>query len=649
MGHSSMVGLNIAAPIAWGGRLEKVRLTRLPPSGTSSSMLRISDISYSVEGRPLIENASAVIPTGHKVGVVGRNGTGKTTLFRLIRGELTLEGGTIDLPRGARIGGVSQEVPGSDTSLLDTVLAADTERLALMAEDTEDPARIAEIQTRLTDIDAWSAEARASAILKGLGFTDTEQRMPCSAFSGGWRMRVALAAVLFSAPDLLLLDEPTNYLDLEGALWLESYLSRYPHTVLVVSHDRGLLNRAVGGILHLEDRKLTYYATPYDRFAEQRAARLAVAEAQNRKAQDRVAHLQSFVDRFRAKASKAKQAQSRLKMIERISLISTPQEAALRAFSFPEPEELSPPIIATDGVAVGYGETTVLGRLSLRIDQDDRIALLGRNGEGKSTLSKLLAGKLHPQKGTFTAHNKLRVGYFAQHQLEELRPEDTPLDHVRRERPDEAPGRLRARLAGFGLTADQAELPAAKLSGGQKARLSLLLATIDAPHLLILDEPTNHLDIESREALVEALTAYSGAVVLVSHDMHLLSLVADRLWLVKNGRVTGFDEDLEAYRKLLISGDKPAKPAKPKAPRPSRDRIMELRAEVRKCEARVAKIEEMRGKLAGKLADPALYEDGKAGELETWNRKYAEVMEGLERAETLWLAAQQKLDSAEAG
>jgi ATP-binding cassette subfamily F protein 3 len=612
-------------------------------------MLRISDISYSVEGRPLIEAASAVIPTGHKVGVVGRNGTGKTTLFRLIRGELTLEGGTIDLPKGARIGGVSQEVPGSDTSLLDTVLAADTERLALMAEDTDDPHRIAEIQTRLTDIDAWSAEARASAILKGLGFSDAEQRMPCSAFSGGWHWRVALAAVLFSAPDLLLLDEPTNYLDLEGALWLESYLARYPHTVLVISHDRGLLNRAVGGILHLEDRKLTYYATPYDRFAEQRAARLAVAEAQNRKAQERKAHLQSFVDRFRAKASKAKQAQSRLKMIERITLTATPQEAALRAFSFPEPEALSPPIITTDGVAVGYGDTTVLDRLSLRIDQDDRIALLGRNGEGKSTLSKLLSGKLQPQTGTFTAHGKLRVGYFAQHQLEELRPDETPLDHLRRDRPDEAPGRLRARLAGFGLTADQVELPAAKLSGGQKARLSLLLATLDAPHLLILDEPTNHLDIESREALVEALTAYSGAVVLVSHDMHLLSLVADRLWLVKGGRVTAFDDDLEAYRKLLISGDKPAKPEKPKAPRPSRDRILELRAEVRKCEARVNRIEEMREKLAAKLADPALYEAAQANELETWNRKYAEVMDGLERAETLWLAAQEKLDAAEAG
>ena len=612
-------------------------------------MLRISDISYSVEGRPLIEAASAVIPTGHKVGVVGRNGTGKTTLFRLIRGELTLEGGTIDLPKGARIGGVSQEVPGSDTSLLDTVLAADTERLALMAEDTDDPHRIAEIQTRLTDIDAWSAEARASAILKGLGFSDAEQRMPCSAFSGGWRMRVALAAVLFSAPDLLLLDEPTNYLDLEGALWLESYLARYPHTVLVISHDRGLLNRAVGGILHLEDRKLTYYATPYDRFAEQRAARLAVAESENRKAQDRIAHLQSFVDRFRYQANKAKQAQSRLKMIERITLTATPQEAALRAFSFPEPEELSPPIITTDGVAVGYGDTTVLDRLALRIDQDDRIALLGRNGEGKSTLSKLLSGKLKPQTGTFTAHGKLRVGYFAQHQLEELRPDETPLDHLRRERPDEAPGRLRARLAGFGLTADQVELPAAKLSGGQKARLSLLLATLDAPHLLILDEPTNHLDIESREALVEALTAYSGAVVLVSHDMHLLSLVADRLWLVKGGRVTAFDDDLEAYRKLLISGDKPAKPEKPKAPRPSRDRILELRAEVRKCEARVTRIEEMREKLAAKLADPALYEAAQANELETWNRKYAEVMDGLERAETLWLAAQEKLDAAEAG
>ncbi|EAR49473.1 ABC transporter, ATP-binding protein [Oceanicola granulosus HTCC2516] len=613
-------------------------------------MLRIENISYSVEGRPLIEHASATVPTGHKVGLVGRNGTGKTTLFRLIRGELTLETGEIRVPRGARIGGVSQEVPGNEVSLIDTVMAADTERAALMAEETDDPTRIADIQTRLADIDAWSAEARAASILKGLGFDDAEQRMPCSAFSGGWRMRVALAAVLFSEPDLLLLDEPTNYLDLEGALWLESYLAKYPHTVLIVSHDRGLLNRAVGGILHLEDRKLTYYATPYDKFAEVRAARLAAAESENAKAKARIAHLQSFVDRFRYKASKAVQAQSRLKMIERIKLISTPQEAALRAFSFPEPEELSPPIITMEGASVGYDGEPVLSKLDLRIDQDDRIALLGRNGEGKSTLSKLIADKLAPLSGKISRTNKLRVGFFAQHQLEELHADETPLEHVRRLRPDESPARLRARLAGFGLTADQADITAARLSGGQKARLSLLLATIDAPHLLILDEPTNHLDIESREALVEALTAYSGAVVLVSHDMHLLSMVADRLWLVKNGRVTPYEEDLEAYRRMLLGSDSPKTPKadKPKPKRPGRDELLALRAEARKCEERVNKINEMRDKLAAKLADPELYEDGRVGELETWNRKYAEVMDGLARAEAMWMAALEKLEAAEA-
>jgi len=615
-------------------------------------MLRINDISFAIDGRPLIENTSVTIPTGHKVGLVGRNGTGKTTLFRLIRGELTLDTGSIDVPRGWKIGGVSQEVPGNEVCLIDTVLAADTERTALMAEaeTATDPHRIADIQTRLSDIDAWSAEARGASILKGLGFTDDEQKMPCSAFSGGWRMRVALAAVLFSEPDLLLLDEPTNYLDLEGALWLESYLSKYPHTMVIVSHDRGLLNRAVGSILHLEDRKLSFYQTPYDQFAEARAAKIALAEAENARAKARVAHLQSFVDRFRYKASKAVQAQSRLKMIERIKLISTPQEAALRAFTFPEPEELSPPILATDGVAVGYGERVVLDRLTLRIDQDDRIALLGRNGEGKSTLSKLFAERLPAMKGKMTRAGKLRVGYFAQHQVDELRVEETPLDHLRRLRPDEAPAKWRARLSGFGLQATQAETEVGRLSGGQKARLSLLLATIDAPHMLILDEPTNHLDIESREALVEALTAYTGAVILVSHDMHLLSLVADRLWLVKDGRVNPFEGDLEDYRRMLLASDKATvktEAAKPKSPKPSRDELIALRSEVRKCEERVSKINEMRDKLATKLADPALYEDARIGELETWNRKYAEIMDGLSRAEALWMAALEKLEEAE--
>jgi ATP-binding cassette subfamily F protein 3 len=616
-------------------------------------MLRIEDITYSVEGRPLFQGASATIPTGHKVGIVGRNGTGKTTLFRLIRGELALEGGTIGVPARARIGGVAQEVPSSEVSLIDTILAADTERAALMAEaDTAiDPHRIAEVQARLTDIDAWSGEARAASILRGLGFEPDKQLMPCSAFSGGWRMRVALAGVLFAQPDYLLLDEPTNYLDLEGALWLESYLAKYPHTVLIISHDRGLLNRAVNAILHLEDRKLTLYSGPYDTFAETRAARLAVAEAENRRTEARRAHLQSFVDRFRAKASKARQAQSRIKMIEKLSFATTPQEAALARFSFPEPEELSPPILTLDGVSVGYGGPPVLRRLSLRVDQDDRIALLGRNGEGKSTLSKLLAGKLQPEAGRLHRAGKLRIGYFAQHQVDELHIDETPIQHVRRLRPDEAPARLRARLAGFGLMADQAETRVGRLSGGQKARLSLLLATIDAPHLLILDEPTNHLDIESREALVEALTEYSGAVILVSHDMHLLSLVADRLWLVKGGEVTPFAEDLDAYRKLLLAPDEEAKPAPKPVDKPkpaSRDEVLALRAEVRRCEERLGKLNAMRDKLAQRLADPALYEDARKGELATWNAKYAELMQALDKAEALWLDAQEKLEQAAA-
>ena len=612
-------------------------------------MLRIDDIRFAIEGRPLFEGASALIPDGHKVGFVGRNGTGKTTLFRLIRGELALEAGSITINRGARIGGVAQEVPGSEVSLLDTVLEADSERAALLAEaeTASDPTRVADIQTRLADIDAWSAEARAATILKGLGFGEREQAMPCSAFSGGWRMRVALAGVLFSAPDLLLLDEPTNYLDLEGALWLESYLAKYPHTVITISHDRGLLNRSVTSILHLEDRKLTLYQGRYDTFAETRAARLAVAEAEAKKQEARRAHLQSFVDRFRYKASKAVQAQSRLKMIAKMTPITTPQEAALKRFTFPEPEELSPPIINMESASVGYDGEAVLSKLSLRIDQDDRIALLGQNGEGKSTLSKLLVGKLDPLGGRVTRARKLRIGYFAQHQLDELHADETPLDHIRRERPGETPAKLRARLAGFGIGADQAETVAGKLSGGQKARLSLLLATLDAPHMLILDEPTNHLDMESREGLIEALAAYSGAVVLVSHDMHLLAHVADRLWLVKGGRVAPYDGDLESYRRMLLEQPAP-KPEKPrnKVEKPSRAAIAELRQDVSTAEARVEKLTEMREKLAAKLADPAMYEPHRVTETESWQRKFADVEDALERAEALWLKALERLEAA---
>ena len=624
-------------------------------------MLRIADISFSVEGRPLFEHASANIPTGHKVGLVGANGTGKTTLFRLIRGELSLEGGEISLPARARIGGVAQEVPAGPETLLDTVLAADTERLELMAEaeTSEDADRIGEIHARLADIDAWSAEARAAAILAGLGFDAAAQARPCADFSGGWRMRVALAAVLFAAPDLLLLDEPTNYLDLEGALWLESYLARYPHTVIVISHDRGLLNRAVGAILHLEDGRLSLYQGPYDQFDRQRREQAAQAAAEAKKQEAQRKHLQSYVDRFRYKADKARQAQSRLKMLERMQPVAQMKAGRTIAFEFPEPGELSPPIISVEGGSVGYDGKPVLSHLSLRVDHDDRIALLGRNGEGKSTLSKLLAGKLALIDGQMTRAAKLKVGYFAQHQVDELRLGETPLQHVARLLPGTPPAKLRARMAGFGLGADQAETAVGRLSGGQKARLSLLLATYDAPHLLILDEPTNHLDIESREALVQALAGYGGAVILVSHDFHLLSLTADRLWLVEGGRVRVYDATLEDYRRQLLGekGKSAPGPQKPPAParnavpaRPAaagRDALKALRQEVGRCEARIAKLEEMREKLDARLADPALYASEKSGDAAKWQQKRAEVAEGLDLAEALWLKAVEKLEAAE--
>ena len=614
-------------------------------------MLTISDISYSVEGRPLFDGANATIPNGHKVGLVGRNGTGKTTLFNLIRGELILESGTITLPAAARIGGVAQEVPGNDVSLLNTVLAADLERSDLLAENTvaTDPNRIAEIQTRLNDIDAWSAEARAASILRGLGFDSAAQAAPCSAFSGGWRMRVALAGVLFAQPDLLLLDEPTNYLDLEGALWLENYLVKYPYTVIVISHDRELLNRSVQSILHLEDRKLTFFSGAYDTFAKTYAARFANAEAEAKKQDARRVHLQSYVDRFRYKADKARQAQSRLKAIARLEPITRPREAALKRFSFPEPEELSPPIFRVENGSVGYEGQAVLSCLDLRIDQDDRIALLGKNGEGKSTLAKLISDRMKPMSGQFYQSSKLRIGYFAQHRVDELYADETPFEHLRRLRPSKTPAQIRALLDGFGIGTKQSDTTVGRLSGGQKSRLSLLIATLDAPHLLILDEPTNHLDIESREALVEALTVYTGAIVLVSHDMHLLSLVADRLWLVDGGRVRPFDEDLAAYRSLLLSGDREKKKQENKNPkqkpkRPSRDEILAAKAEVRKCEARLEKLNNMRDKIATRLADPNLYEEARMDELETWNRKYSEVMVALERAEILWFTAEEKLE-----
>jgi len=619
-------------------------------------MLKINDISYSIAGKQLLANASATIPSGHKVGIVGRNGTGKTTLFKLITNELGLDYGNIEIPKKMRIGGIAQEAPASNDSLLETVLSADTERTALLeeAEVATDPNRIAEIHGRLADIDAYSAEARAASILSGLGFSSIAQNRPCHEFSGGWRMRVALAGVLFAQPDILMLDEPTNYLDLEGTIWLETYLKKYPHTVLIISHDRQLLNTSVNAILHLTDKQLTLYQGNYDTFDSVRRAKLAEQEAMARKQQATREHLQSFVDRFRAKASKAKQAQSRIKMLEKMEPIAAGVENSVAAFNFPIPEELSPPILRLEDSSVGYDGLPILRDLNLRIDQSDRIALLGANGQGKSTLSKLLADRLIPLGGNLVRSSKLKIGYFAQHQVDELHLDETPLQHITREFPRETPSKLRSRLARGGIGPEQALTEVGRLSGGQKARLSLLLATIEAPHLLILDEPTNHLDIESRESLVFALAAYEGAVILVSHDPHLVNAVADTLWLVKDGQVNVFYEDLNAYKKLLLSerglADKSEKPKKIKKKRIShgerRKILSPYQLEVTKCEERLNKILTIKEKIDEALANPNIYTNADPEKFESLSKKRAEVDDAIVKAEALWLTAEENLDKA---
>ena len=616
--------------------------------GQTARMLQISDIRFGYDGVPLFQGASVTVPSGHKVGLVGRNGTGKTTLFRLIRGELELEAGEIRQPKGARVGGIDQD-PGDGGSLLDTVLSADTERTALLAENSDDPVRIAVVQTRLAEIDAWSAEGRASSILKGLGFPHDQQMLPISELSGGWRMRVVLAASLFACPDLLLLDEPTNFLDLEGALWLQGYLASYPRTALIISHDRSLLNRVAGSILHLEQRKLTLYRGGYDQFVRQRAERAQHSAAVAKKQEARRVRLQSYVDRFRYKADKAKQAQSRLKMIKRMVPVVAGSGNGHTAFRFSEPEILPPPLISLEGVSTGYNGREVLRQLDLRVDQDDRIALLGRNGEGKSTFAKLLSNRLETINGRVTRASKLRVGYFAQHQIEELRPSETPLEHLVRELPDMPPGALRSMAAEFGLGSQQAELPVAKLSGGQQARLSLLLATCHSPHMLVLDEPTNHLDIESREALVEALNVFPGAVILISHDAFLLSHVADRLWLVENGTVLHYGGDLEAYGNQILANAEPAMFQSPARRTPgANSRLRALRAELRKCETRVQKLVQMRQVLTQELANPKIYAPDRVSEMIMRQKRFSEVEDLLDRAENLWLAAQEKLETEEA-
>ena len=518
-------------------------------------MINFKNISFSIGGVLLFDETSAFVPTGHKVGIVGRNGAGKTTLFKLILKQLNIDGGTIEIPKNFKIGSVEQEAPSNEVSLLETVLQSDLERTKLLkdAETETDPNTIAEIHIRLSDIDAYSAEARASSILSGLGFSVEDQNSPCSNFSGGWRMRVALASVLFSNPDLLLLDEPTNYLDFEGTVWLENYLSKFKNTVLVISHDRNLLNKSVNGILHLSNKKLQFYTGNYDTFDNERRAQLEQKISLKSKQDAKRAHIQSFVDRFKAKASKAKQAQSRIKILEKMKPIIVEEDQKIPKFKFDEANQFAPPLITLDNASVGYNKIEVLKNINLQINPDDRIGLLGVNGEGKSTFSKLIAKKIDLMNGSLQIPQKLKIGYFAQHQLDELRPDETAFQHVYLKMKSEMPSRIRARLGAAGFSSDIMDLAVKRLSGGQKARLLLLLVVIEKPDLLILDEPTNHLDIESREALIIALNEYTGSLILVSHDAFLVERLVDRLLIVKDNSVSEFNGDIHEYRKLVLS------------------------------------------------------------------------------------------------
>jgi ATP-binding cassette subfamily F protein 3 len=632
-------------------------------------MLVIDDLSVRVAGRLLIEGASAHIPTGARVGFVGRNGTGKTTLFRVIAGELAPEHGRIELASRGSIERLSQEAPGGPETLLEVVLKADRERTALMAEaeHVTEAGRIAEIQTRLADIGAHSAPARAAEILAGLGFSHADQQRPADEFSGGWRMRLALAAVLFAQPDLLLLDEPTNYLDLEGTLWLQAHLTRYPRTVVIISHDRDLLDHAVNWIMHLERGKLSLYRGGYTAFERQRRERQALDRKLARQQESERARLMAFVERFRAKATKARQAQSRLKLLAKLEPSAAYIAEEVLPITFPPPAKpLSPPIIALEDAAVGYaaGEP-VLRRLNLRIDDDDRIALLGANGNGKSTLVKLLSARLKPMSGRITRADKLEIGYFAQHQLDELEADASAYDHLRRLMPDQAEAKVRARAGAIGFPGEKADTPAGQLSGGERTRLLIGLATLAGAHFIVLDEPTNHLDIDSRAALISAINAYPGAVMLVSHDRYLVEACADRLWLVANGQVTPFDGDLDDYRELVLadrggspnpaqdgkaggrrSADAPrGRPEIRRAAAEKRIELAPLRRRITEAEKAVKRWGEEIAGIDAALADPGLFarDPARAAALA---KGRAEAVSALARAEDDWLEASAAFESA---
>ena len=626
-------------------------------------MLRLDQITYRIGPRTLFDGASATVNRGHRVGFVGRNGTGKTTLLGMLIGDTEPDSGSISVPSRWRVGITRQEAPGGPENLIEIVLAADEELVELNreAETATDPHRIAEIHVRLHDKGASCASARAARLLAGLGFDEAAQQRPCHSFSSGWRMRLALAALLFTEPDLLLLDEPTNHLDLEATLWLEKYLRHYPGTVLLVTHDRDLLNRVVEEILHLENGKLTLYSGNYDRFEGTRRMRLAQNEKLRAKQDVQKQKIMKFVERFRYKATKAKQAQSRLKMLERMEPTPEHREEGTVAFTFPAPKPvLASPLYTTEDVSVGYDGTAVIKKLSLRFDNDDRIALIGANGNGKSTLIKLLAGRLAPMAGKVGKSGKLRVGYFAQHQADELDLAATPLIAMTRKRPRDTVTQVRAQLGRFGFGQEKVETKIGDLSGGEKARLLFALMSAEAPHILLLDEPTNHLDVDSRQTLVQAINAFEGAVVIVSHDPHLIALTADRFWLVAGGAVTPFEGDMDDYRSLLASsggmGTKAAngvtgndRKERRREAAGQRKAVAHLKRELASAEAEVEKLEARREDLTRAIADPALYQDqGDSAKLIVLQKELGQVEKGLSEAEHRWTKAQKSWDAPHA-
>lgn len=625
-------------------------------------MLVLDEITYRVGGRTLLDGASATVPDGHRVGLVGPNGAGKTTLLRLIAGEIGLDSGEVGFGSRESVGTVAQEAPDGDTTPLKTVLDSHAELAGLMEAAASEEHRddIGEVHARLLDLDGHRAEARAARILAGLGFDEEAQGRPLSTFSGGWRMRVALACALFQEPDILLLDEPTNHLDLEASLWLETYLSRYPRTLIIVSHDRGFLNRIPTAILHLDRAKLTLYTGGYDRFERARAEKQARQTALYAKQQEQRRHIQSFVDRFRYKASKARQAQSRLKMLEKMEPIASATEDHTVRFQLPKPDILPPPIITLDNAAVGYNpEQPILKRMNLRIDMDDRVALLGANGNGKTTLLRLLSDRLKVSSGQFQRSSKLEVGYFAQNQMEELNGNRTPVEELQALEPMAIEEKLRSHLGRFGFPQGKADTKIGNLSGGEKARLALAVICRRKPQLLLLDEPTNHLDIDARQALIQALAEYEGAVIVVSHDMHLVEMTADRLILVEEGSVAPFEGDVAEYRKRLLdqrrtkddtgTAKKEAGEDR-KADRRSRAEARAKLAPLKKAadglETQLEKLTEERAKIDEKLADPSLYE-GDGAAVATLTKAASDLDRAIAKTEDAWLQAQDALERTE--